>query len=166
MDLGERPRYVGDVLEHLDAERGVERAVGHRQRRRVRLDELDVRRALVAARRQGEHGLAAVDADDPAVGADLLEQLRHVEARAAADVEHAVAGLGADGRAHERPAAQHVARRVGGLDRLRDLVVELELRHLGERRLAVGGRHLDRDPVEHRVAGGDVDVHRRRAGSS
>ena len=110
VDLGEGRGYVGYVFEHLDAESGVEVGVTDRERGGIAFDELGVRGALITVRCEREHGLAAVDADDRALWANLLEGLGDVEARAAADVEDPVPRSRADRLANQGATAQHVAR--------------------------------------------------------
>ena len=64
-------------------------------------------RALAAMRRRREHRLAAVDADHPAVGSDLLEQLGDVEPGSAAHVHDAFTRGDPERVADELPAAAH-----------------------------------------------------------
>ena len=80
-------------------------------------------------RSHGEHVRAAVDAGDEAVAPDHLQQLGDVEARAAADVEYAVAGLSAERRADQLAPVQHIARRVELLQPLDESPIELQLTH-------------------------------------
>ena len=109
--------------------RGVELGVANRQRRRVALGQLDVRLSLAALGGHAEHRRARVDADHRPLGADVVEQLGRVEARAAADVEHPFAGLRRERLAHERAAAARVAAAVGDVEPLGGGLVELERAH-------------------------------------
>ena len=115
VDLASAAVAVGDVLEHLHAERGVEVASSTAARSRRPVGTRRWRGARSAAR-GGEHLRAGVEAHDGALGTDLVEQLLDVEARAAADVEDALAGARGQRLAHERPPAAHVARAVQRLE--------------------------------------------------
>ena len=89
--------------------------------------ELDVVVPFGTLRGHGEHVRADVHADDEALGPDRLEQLGDVEAGAAAHVEDAVAGSGAERSADQLAPAQHVARRVEPLQPLDEAPIELQL---------------------------------------
>jgi hypothetical protein len=129
IQLGEREVRVGDVLDHLHGEDGIEAAVVDRQGRRVGLVEGRVRTVLDPAGGDGEHLRAVVDPDDEAGVADLLEQLGDVEAGAAADVEDPLAGRGGQRLADEGAAAEDVPGPVDGLELLRQTLVEDEPAH-------------------------------------
>ena len=96
VDLRERRRGVVDVLEHLHGERRIEVLALHRKRGRIALVEGHVRVRLGAARGDGEHRRADVDADDGAFRANRIQELGDVEARPAAGVEDPLARLGAE----------------------------------------------------------------------
>lgn len=89
--LGQAGGRVGDVLQHLDAQRRVEARVLDGERDRFRLVELDVVVPVAPAGGQGQHGRAAVDPHDRPRFPHLLEQLGAVEAGSAADVQDALA---------------------------------------------------------------------------
>src|SRR5581483_1854301 len=85
---------VGDVAEHPLRPAGVERAGGEAQLLGVALLEGGRHRApRLAAGGLGDHVVAEVDADDPAVGGDEGGDLPGVVAGAAAEVEDGLAGL-------------------------------------------------------------------------
>jgi hypothetical protein len=124
--LGERGRNLGDILEHLHRQCGVEARVLDWQRGGVRLVEFDVV-PLGAMRRHLEHRLAAVDADNRAVGSHALEQLGDVEPRSAAHVQDAFAGGRAEGVVDQLPAPQHVARAIEHFELSGGALIEFQL---------------------------------------
>ena len=87
MELSQRRRHVGHMLEHLHAERTVEALFRECKRGGASLLECGVTQPFAAARRGLEHCAAGVDADHGATGTGLREELSRVEARAAADVQ-------------------------------------------------------------------------------
>ena len=113
----------------LERESPLEAGIRDRERCRVRFMELDVVVPLRTLCGHREHVRADVHADDRAVGSDRLEQLGDVETRAAAHIEHAVAGSCAERSAHQLAPAQHVARRVEPLQPLDEAPIELQLAH-------------------------------------
>ena len=127
--LCQRGGNVSDVLQYLDCDRPVKARVRDRQRGRVRLLELDIVVSFGTLRRHGEHVRAAVHADEQAVAADHLEQLGHIEAGAAAHIEHTIAGPRAECGANQLAPPQHVARRVQLLQPLDETPIELQLAH-------------------------------------
>ena len=129
MHLRERGRGVGDVLEHLNAQRGVEGRLLDGQRRRVPLAEAGVGVPRAAVLGGGEHLRVRVDAHDRAVGADLVQQLLDEEAWAAAHIEDAFAGAHRQRLAHQRPPPAHVAGAVQLLHLPRAALVEGQLAH-------------------------------------
>ena len=166
-DLVDGPVEVGDLLQHQARDHAVEGAVGHvahglgvapaEEHGQLR------RRALL----RGRHALGArVDADDHALGAHDAGGGARGAARAAAQVEHPLAGD------HRRPgdravvelhaavAGQHRERvlgrrRVEGVDR----AVEADRKRAHQRR-ARGD--LGADLVEHLLGGGRGVARRRR----
>ena len=70
--LTERRRYVGDVLEDLNAERPLEAGVWDRERGRARFMEGDVVVSFGTLCGHGEHVRADVQTDDRALGPDGL----------------------------------------------------------------------------------------------
>jgi hypothetical protein len=129
VDLRERAVRILDVLDHLHRQDRVEAAVLDRQRGRVCFVEGDVRALLGTTCRDREHLRAAVHADHRPRVADLLEQLRDVEAGTAADVENPLARRGGQSLPGQSAAPQDVARPVGDLELLREIVVEDDLTH-------------------------------------
>ena len=91
VELPQRGLRLRNVLQHLHRERGVEARVRHGQGDRLAFEQLDVVVPGAAARRQRQHGLAAVHAADRPVLTDLGQQLDAVEARPAAHVQDALA---------------------------------------------------------------------------
>ena len=145
VDLGQRPRHVVHVLQHLNAQRGVRARVAHRQVGGVALEEHGCSLALAAARRHGKHVRAGVDARDRSAGPDLLQQLGRIEPRATADVENVLARLGRQRVADQAPAAQGVANSVHRLEPLDHLRVEVQLGHGGHGR-TLSSRGVRRPP--------------------
>ena len=109
MELTERGGRVRHVLEHLHAQRGVELAIAHGQRRGIRFVERHIRLPLERFAATASIVGARVDADDGAVGTHLVEQLRDVEARPAAHVQDPLPRRGSERFADEPAPAQHVA---------------------------------------------------------
>ena len=103
MHLGERDRRVGDILEYLHAERGVERGVFDGERRCLAFVVRGVRVRHGTSTRGREHLRAAVDPDDRPGRADVLDQLRVVEPWPTPDVEDPLAGAGVQRFSHEPP---------------------------------------------------------------
>jgi len=135
--LGQGGVHLAHVLQHLHRQGGVEAGVGDRQVGGVRLVELDVVGAIGAPPGQGQGLGAGVDADHPPGRPHLHQQLGHVEAGAAADVQDPLAGRAGDGLADQPPPAQHVAGAVQGLELAGQAVVEHQLGH-GVLRLRTG----------------------------
>jgi hypothetical protein len=127
--LAERRRYVGDVLEDLNAERPLEAGVWDRERGRVRFMERDVVVSFGTLCGHGEHVLADVQADDRALGPDGLKQLDVVETRAAAHVKDSVTGSCAERSSYQFATAQHVARPIEPLQPLGEAPIKLQLTH-------------------------------------
>ena len=112
--------------------RGVEVGVRHAERVGVGDVQLDVAELRAAPRRQLEHRVAAVDADHRARRTDLRGELRAVEARPAADVEHALARARAERLAHRPAALLRLPDPVDALDPPRRVLVEDQLAHDGD----------------------------------
>ena len=110
--LGEHPALVRREIDHAVRDHGVERAVLEWQLLDARAAEAHV---LVAAQALGLGELLGRDvhADDRAVRAHLRGGREHVHARAAAEVEHALARE----QAREAEVVAHPRERVHGLGR-------------------------------------------------
>ena len=97
VELAQRGIHVRDVLEHLDAERRVERRVADGERRHLSLEERDVREPFAAMTGRSEHLPTPVDSDHGAVTAHVVEQLGRVEARPAAGIQDGASFVGTTG---------------------------------------------------------------------
>jgi hypothetical protein len=86
--------------------------------------------AVAAATRQLEHRPAAVDADDRAVGPDLVEQLGAVEPRATAHVEHTLSWPDCQRLAHDPAPANGIPDEIDRLDLPGHVLIEYELAHV------------------------------------
>ena len=107
--LGEHPALVGREIDHAVGDHGVERAVLEGQLLDPRAMEAHV---LVAAQALGLGKLLGRDihADDRAPRPDLRRGREHVHARAAAEIEHALARE----QARETEVVAHARERVHG----------------------------------------------------
>ena len=132
-------RDVGDVLVDLGRHRGIESAVGVRQRQGVALVDADPGSAGRHVAGDGVHRRALVESVDGAAGPDGVGQGRHEEAGPGADVEHALSRLGGEEGENLGALLDDVRRGVDALDVAGSVVVELEHRHVG---LLRRGTHL------------------------
>jgi hypothetical protein len=135
-ELAQRSLLVGHLAQHLDEERGVERAVLEWERGRIRARGDDVRQTLPLrlAHRVVEPFGDHVDDRERAAGRDPAGDGQRVVARPGADLEHALAWLGLEdlpqALAPERLRPEH-AERFAALRRGLGRLVEQQARQLG-----------------------------------
>ena len=130
MHLGQRGCGLGYVLKDLHRHSRIERTVGQGQIRGVGLVERDVVAALGPFGGDGEHRRCAVDACNRSLAADLVEQLGHVETRAAAHIENTLTRARIERLLDETTPANDVPAVIEHFQLLGHALVELELCHV------------------------------------